>query len=43
MQQALKTYLAIASGISQVSRAKARDAAKKLAQSGGVTVEQVQA
>src|SRR4051794_10647931 len=43
MQQALKNYLAIATGLSDVSKKKAREAAKRLAKQGGATVEQVQA
>ena len=43
MQDALKNYLAIATGLSEVSKKKAKAAAKKLAKSGGATVEQVQA
>src|SRR5215218_4812434 len=43
MQEALKNYLAIATGLSNVSRKKAKATAKKLAKSGGATVEQVQA
>jgi polyhydroxyalkanoate synthesis regulator phasin len=43
MQDALKTYLAMATGLTDVSRKKAKDAAKKLAKRGGATVEQIQA
>jgi polyhydroxyalkanoate synthesis regulator phasin len=43
MQDALKTYLTMASGLSEVSRKRAKAAAKKLAKQGGATVEQVQA
>lgn len=43
MQDALKTYLAMATGLSDVSRKKAKAAAKKLAKRGGATVEQIQA
>ncbi|WP_279582147.1 phasin family protein [Fodinicola feengrottensis] len=42
MQDALKTYLAMATGLSDVSRKKAKAAAKKLAKRGGATVEQIQ-
>ena len=43
MQDALRTYLALANGLTEVSRKRAKDAAKKLAKQGGATVEQVQA
>lgn len=43
MQDALKTYLAMATGLTDVSRKKAKAAAKKLAKRGGATVEQIQA
>jgi polyhydroxyalkanoate synthesis regulator phasin len=42
MQDALKTYLAMANGLTEVSRKRAKAAAKKLAKQGGSTVEQVQ-
>jgi len=43
MQEALKNYLAIATGLSEVSKKRAKSAAKKLAKSGGATAQQVQA
>src|SRR3954470_10289984 len=43
MQEALKTYLALATGLAEVPKKQAKAAAKKLAKSGGATVEQVQA
>jgi polyhydroxyalkanoate synthesis regulator phasin len=43
MQDALKTYLAMATGLTEVSRKRAKDAAKMLAKQGGATIEQVQA
>jgi polyhydroxyalkanoate synthesis regulator phasin len=43
MQDALRTYLAMANGLTEVSRKGARAAAKKLAKQGGGAVEQVQA
>jgi polyhydroxyalkanoate synthesis regulator phasin len=43
MQDALKTYLAMANGLTEVSRKRAKAAAKKLVKQGGATVEQVQA
>ncbi len=42
MQEALKNYLAMATGLTEVSKKRAKAAAKKLAKSGGATVEQVQ-
>ncbi|HEV2086867.1 MAG TPA: hypothetical protein VGR21_01015 [Cryptosporangiaceae bacterium] len=42
MQEALKSYLALATGLTEVSKKRAKAAAKKLAKSGGATVEQVQ-
>ena len=41
MQEALKTYLALATGLADVPKKQAKTAAKKLAKSGGATVEQI--
>jgi polyhydroxyalkanoate synthesis regulator phasin len=42
MQKALKNYLAIASGLTEVSKRAAKEAAKQLTKTSGATVEQVQ-
>jgi polyhydroxyalkanoate synthesis regulator phasin len=43
MQDALRTYLAMANGLTEVSRKRAKTAAKKLVKQSGETMEQVQA
>jgi polyhydroxyalkanoate synthesis regulator phasin len=43
MQDALRTYLAMANGLTEVSRKRAKAAAKKLVKQSGQTMEQVQA